>query len=270
MTRPVAGAGTPKRSVRSRVAPPVPASAATVDSKALRLGAAYQRHADEGSNADAVYSALVDAIIAGTLPPGAQLVEERLAALFAVSRTPVREALMRLENEHAVEHDRRRGLVVSYVTSQQIIDVYVIREALDGIAASLGARYASPIDIAELEQLNELMERAGNARDFKRMARLNIEFHAVLARASRNQMLQRFVHDIHRWVQRVPATTLSEPGRAEQAVAEHRNLVAALKANDSAGAEEGARRHIHEALSIRMRMQARMAPQRSEERSFAK
>lgn len=250
---------TRKRLSRSATVAVVSTQAA-VDNKDERLKAAYRRHADHGSNADAVYNALVEEIVSGLLPQGTHLVEERLAALFTVSRTPVREALMRLENEHVAERDRHRGLVVSYVTGQQIIDVYVIREALDGIAASLAARYASPIDIAELEHLNELMIASGQAKDYSRMARLNIDFHTVLARASRNQMLQRFVHDIHRWVQRIPATTLSEPKRAEQASTEHRRLVAALKSNDSVAAEEVARSHIRAAMSIRMRMQARLVP----------
>jgi DNA-binding GntR family transcriptional regulator len=204
---------------------------------------------------------LVEQIVAGNLPPGYALVEERLGNVLGVSRTPVREALMRLENEHAAERDGRRGLVVSYVSSQQILDVYVIREALDGIAASLAAKYASPIDLAELEHLNELMSVAGDAGDYRRMAHLNIEFHGVLARATRNEMLVRFINDIHRWVQRIPATTFSEPGRVGQAVDEHQRLIVALKSSDSAKAESIARQHIRDALAIRMKMQARVAAQ---------
>ncbi|HYM51059.1 MAG TPA: GntR family transcriptional regulator [Candidatus Limnocylindrales bacterium] len=251
---------------RERPATTIAGSSGTLPTgrREASLRAAYERHAGNGSNADAVYQALVDEIVSGALAQGWHLVEEHLAALFDVSRTPVREALMRLENEHLAERDRRRGLVVGYVTGQQIIDVYVIREALDGIAASLAARYGSPIDIAELEHINELMARAAKAKEFTRMAQLNIEFHAVLARASRNQMLQRFVHDIHRWVQRVPATTLAEPGRGTEAIAEHQRLIDALKANDATLAEQAARTHIRDALAIRMRIQARMTPRVAE------
>jgi DNA-binding GntR family transcriptional regulator len=167
---------------------------------------------------------------------------------------------MRLETEGLAEPDRRRGLVVGFVSAQQIMDVYIIREPLEGIAASLAARFGSPLDFGELEQINQLMAEAAQAQDFKLMASLNIEFHSVLARASRNQMLQRFIDDIHRWVQRMPATTLAQPGRAEEAVAEHQRLIASLQAGDAGSAGDLARLHIREALGLRMQMQPRRTP----------
>jgi DNA-binding GntR family transcriptional regulator len=254
-----AGVGDRRRAPRSKSnsAPSRRGPAGPVDQE---LRVAHERHAGSGSSADAVYRALVENIVSGALPSGWHLAEERLAGLFQVSRTPVREALMRLETEGLAEPDRRRGLVVGYVSAQQIMDVYIIREPLEGIAASLAARFGSPIDFAELEQINELMAQAALAQDFTRMASLNIEFHAVLARASRNQMLERFIEDIHRWVQRMPATTLAQPGRAEEAIAEHQRLIASLKASDASGAEELARLHIREALSLRMLMQPRRTP----------
>lgn len=247
---------------RRAVAPPSNASpidrppAGRVD-RELRSG--LLRHAGTGSNADAVYRTLVDNIVSGSLPPGWHLAEERLATLFQVSRTPVREALMRLESEGLAEPDRRRRLIVGYVSAQQIMDVYIIREPLEGIAASLAARFGSPMDFAELDQVNDLMAEAGKKGDFRRMAALNIEFHGVLARAGRNQLVQRFIEDIHRWVQRMPATTLGQPGRAAEAVAEHRRLIATLREGDSKGAEDLARLHIREALNLRMLMQTRRA-----------
>jgi DNA-binding FadR family transcriptional regulator len=87
------------------------------------------------------------------------------------------------------------------------------------------------------------------------MARLNVEFHTALARASRNEILQRFVDQVHQAVRRFQRTTFSEPGRAHEAVSEHAEIIAAIKANDESAAEEAARRHMRNALAVRMAME---------------
>ncbi|MDA8317017.1 MAG: GntR family transcriptional regulator [Actinomycetota bacterium] len=125
--------------------------------------------------------------------------EEELTALFRISRTPIREALMRLEAERLATRTRR-GLAVSAITAEEIIEVYEIREALDGVAARLAARFRTDADLTELRSLHELMSDAAVRGDVRRMARLNVDFHRVLARAARNGMLLSFVDSIHKWV----------------------------------------------------------------------
>ncbi len=221
----------------------------------LALKRLYDRVAGNGSTADAIHDAVSEGILSRILAPGWRLGEERLAALFSVSRTPVREALMRLESENLASRNRRSGLVVADVSAEQILEVYAIREALDGLAARQAASVHSPVDIAALERINEQMARAAAEAAWQRMAVLNVEFHTALARASRNQLLQRLVDQVHQAVRRFTRTTFSEPGRAEAAVDEHRAIIEALRLQDADGAEAAARRHMHNALNVRMTME---------------
>jgi DNA-binding GntR family transcriptional regulator len=212
----------------------------------------------EESSADAVHETLHQAITTGTLPPGWLLREENLAEVFQVSRTPIREALMRLEAGHMVERTRRRALVVSEVTTEQILEVYIIREALDGIAARLAAQFATEADLLELEEINLLIGSAFDAGDNQKMARLNVDFHDVIARASRNEMLHEFVQNVHTWVMRFQTTTFSHVGRAPQAIDEHDEIIAGLRRRDPTASEDAARRHIRRSLDARLAMTSRI------------
>lgn len=219
------------------------------------LKALFSRHAGDGSSADVIHDAIAEAILSRVLPPGWRLGEERLAALFDVSRTPVREALMRLESERLAARHRRSGLVVASLDPGQILEIYVIREALDGIAARLAAQMRSPVDIAILERINDEIAASGRAEDYTRMASLNVEFHTALAHASKNALLQRFIDQVHQAVRRFNRTTFSEPGRADEAVQEHVAIIDAIRSGDESAAEAAARRHMEMALAVRMRME---------------
>lgn len=237
------------------VADEEPKAVANAPVRVGELKAALQRRLGQGSSADAVHDALVEGIENGWLVPGTRLGEVYLAGVFSVSRTPIREALMRLEAEHLVERDRHRGLVVSRVTVEQIIEIYVVREALDGAAARLAASSALTLDIEELTQINDRLDGAARARRFAAMAELNVQFHLILARASRNEMLLRFTEQLYRFVRRFETTTFSHPGRAESALAEHRELIDALRRRDPAGAERIAREHMRRALDVRIKLE---------------
>ena len=220
----------------------------------------FQRRVPDGSTAEAVYGAVAESIENGWLAPGSHLGEEYLAAIFSVSRTPIREALMRLEAEHLAERDRHRGLVVGRITSTQIVEIYVVREALDGAAARLAATQAQALDLNRLDQINNRMREAAVAERYADMAAMNLDFHAVLTAASRNEMLQRFGEQVHRWVRRFASTTFSYPGRALEAVDEHARLVAALRARNPDEAERIARDHMRRAMEIRIELESYPAP----------
>jgi DNA-binding GntR family transcriptional regulator len=215
----------------------------------------FAHYAGNGSTADAIHDAVAEGILSRVLPPGWRLGEERLASLFSVSRTPVREALMRLESESLAARNRRSGLVVANVSAEQILEIYVIREALDGIAARQAAHFNSPVDIAALVRINDALAAAAAEGAYERMASLNVEFHTALARASRNEMLQRFIDQVHQAVRRFQRTTFSEAGRADEAVREHIAIIEAVKKQDESAAEEAARRHMQHALTVRMAME---------------
>ena len=160
---------------------------------------------------DAVHSTLREAIVRGHLEPGMRLGEEEFAKRFDVSRTPVREALLRLETEQLLERVPRHGLVVATVTTDTILDLYVVRQAVDSQAARLAATHASPPEVAELRWLSEQIRIAANEADYARMASLNIQFHESLCRVGRSPLLLTFMQQIHDGVRGIPARRFRGP-----------------------------------------------------------
>ncbi|GBD28803.1 putative D-xylose utilization operon transcriptional repressor [bacterium HR31] len=204
----------------------------------------------------AVYEWVVAAIRSGRLRPGDPLREEQLARQLRCSRTPVREALQRLRAEGYLERGRRRGLAVAEPTQEELLDLCVVRETLEGLAARLAARGITTSEVYFLEELCEDMERALRQDDLHALARLNAEFHAVIWRAARNRYLARELQRIWLLITRQPVTTLSYPGRAREALAEHRALLDAIRVGDADRAEQLARQHMAKAQMIRMRIAA--------------
>ena len=209
---------------------------------------------DARSVADAIGTTLSASIIERELPPAWPLREERLASLFGVSRTPIREALAGLANAGLARRDNRGSLRVRGVTPEQILDVYAVRRQLEGLSASLAAEAATPRQISFLKHLNRACEEAVAAGDSKRLAAANNDFHAAMARSTGNEMLIQFIEDVQKWVKRIPTTTLSYPGRPETALQEHVEIIEAIEARDSARADQLARDHMGVAEEIRMRM----------------
>jgi DNA-binding GntR family transcriptional regulator len=207
-----------------------------------------------GATSDMVYSVLHEAIVSWILPPGQRLGEEQLARLFDVSRTPIREAIFRLETEQFAERIPRRGLVVSHVTPQQIIDVYVVRGALDGLCAALAAEHATPADVSTLNWINASFARAAEAGDLAQLAEINLQFHEAIAQVTRNALLQNLVKQVHYLVRRFHSTTFSQPGRAHASVAEHQRLIDAIAAGDARHARQMAEEHMVTARGIRVAM----------------
>lgn len=214
----------------------------------------WERQARNGAASDMVYQVLREALITGILPPGQRLGEEHLARMFEVSRTPVREALFRLEAEGFAERIPRRGLVASQITPQEIIDVYVVRESMDGLAAKLAALHASAADVSTLVCLNTEFAQAVETRDLDRLVILNLRFHEALAAASQNAFLLDMIKQIHHRVRRFPSTTFTRPGRGLLAVEEHRMIVEAIEKHDAVTARRVAADHMAAARQIRIDM----------------
>lgn len=221
---------------------------------AENLKALWQAQAITGATSDMVYAILHEAILSGILPPGQRLGEELLAALFDVSRTPVREALLRLETTGLAHRVPRRGLIVARITPQEIVEVYVVRETLDGLAAYLAAQFATPSDVAHLVTINEHFSRAAQAGNAVEMADLNLRFHEAIARIARNSLLSQFLTQIHHQVRRIPGTTFQHPGRAAHAVEEHASIVNAIQAGDAERARQLATESMATARRIRIAM----------------
>jgi len=226
------------------------------DSVVQRLSMLDHRPLERSAAADGVYEALREAIVAKRLLPGDRLAEEQLARQFGVSRTPVREALLRLEAEQFATRVARRGLVVRPIPESEVLEVYAVRAALDGLAASLAAEQATPPDRARLRWISDQIREAGDRADYVRMAELNIELHEALCDAAHNGMLLLFMRQIHDWVRRFGEadTTFSRPGRAAEAIAEHDEVISAIEAGHAELAGNLARQHMNRAREARIAM----------------
>jgi DNA-binding GntR family transcriptional regulator len=206
--------------------------------------------------ADGVYEALREAIVTRRLQPGDRLAEEQLAKQFGVSRTPVREALLRLEAEQFAARVARRGLVVRPIPESEVLEVYAVRAALDGLAATLAAEHATPPDVARIRWISRQIAEASEKSDFAKMAELNIELHEAVCDAAHNGMLLHFMQQIHDWVRRFGSgdTTFSHPGRAVDATTEHERVLDAIEAGNGVLAGQLAREHMNRAREVRIAM----------------
>jgi DNA-binding GntR family transcriptional regulator len=195
------------------------------------------------------YSLILEAIDRGDIGPGQRLVETELAERFGVSRTPVREALSRLEAQGVVAREGR-GLRVATLDHHQLGELYEVRGVVEGLAARLAARHAAPEEIAVLGDMVEADRRVLD--DPRALALANRRFHRQLHRASHNRYLIQMLESMRRSMALLSTTTLAVPGRGEQALDEHAAIVAAVAARDEAGAQAAAERHISNAYRTRL------------------
>lgn len=202
--------------------------------------------------ADAVYETVRSAIVSGTLRPGTRVGEDDYARHFAVSRTPVREAFLRLLAERLLERHSGRSLVVSSVSADEVLEVYAVRVVIDGLAARLAAEAARPQDIASLRWLNDRFREAAIAGDAPTMAITNRQFHESMCRAGRNDFLLEMMVTVHDRIGRFPGTTFLRPGRPESAIREHDEIIAAIAARKPDNAERLARAHMTAAMQVRI------------------
>jgi DNA-binding GntR family transcriptional regulator len=207
-----------------------------------------------GSMPDAVAGALREAILDGALEPGAWLREAEIARELKVSRTPVRDAFRILASEGLVNINANPGAVVSPMTSDDILELYVMREALEGLAAKLSARRAPRRCLEEFATLIPEMKRVGQAGDFKALSRLNFEFHAIVRDAAGNRYLERSLTQVQNAARRFPDPTLRLPGRVKESIDEHVALADAITQGDPLTAEKLAVEHMRHLSELRIRM----------------
>jgi DNA-binding GntR family transcriptional regulator len=204
------------------------------------------------SNASEAYDMLLAAIEDGGLPPGMRLREAELADLLAISRTPVREALKRLELQGLVVHEPHHGAVVAALDYGQVTELYLLREVLEGTAARLAAQHATAVEIGVLERMVEADHAL--AGDPKRLARSNRLFHQQIRDTARNRYVGTALENLRLSLALLAGTTLAAPGRAEESIAEHAAIVARIATRDPDGAEAMARQHIQHAFRARVEL----------------
>jgi DNA-binding GntR family transcriptional regulator len=202
------------------------------------------------SRSEQVYEALRRRIRSGELMAGMRVREEELAASLGVSRTPVREALGRLQIRGMVE-SAGGGLAVTVLSRSQVMEVYAMREILEGAAARFAAdENATAADITALRHVHaQFVDFKGDPVGF---ARLNIAFHDAIYEAARNRYQKRMLDDLNDALALLPDTTFAVKSRSRSAAEEHGVILDAIAARDPDAAEKAARMHIARALETRL------------------
>ena len=202
--------------------------------------------------ADELYEYLRGAILDGTLPPEERVVEQKIAKMASVSRTPVREALHRLEMDGLVAAGGR-GLVVVDHSIAEMTELCTVREELEGFASRLGASSRSELDLATLEQIVEESREATTAHDVPRLIELNHLFHETIWESARNRYLARQLGLLRGLIERRGSSTLADPKRQTEALAEHVAIFDAISRQDPEAAAQATHEHFRKAMGLRLR-----------------
>ncbi|MGV8987099.1 MAG: GntR family transcriptional regulator [Cypionkella sp.] len=200
------------------------------------------------------YTLILEAIEAGFFKPGDRLVESELAERFGVSRTPVREALQRLETQAMLTRDGR-SLIVASLDHNQLSELYAVRTELEGLAARLAARHATEEELRVLRSMVE-EDKGLLGGDPRALSRANKRFHKQIHLASHNRFLVQQLDLVHRSMALMANTSFAAEGREGPALVEHDKIVSAIEARDGDAAYAALKAHISKAYETRLRVDA--------------
>ncbi len=201
------------------------------------------------SLADQVFERLENEILGGKYQPGELLTEARLTEDLGVSRTPVREALRRLEQEHIVEVSSK-GILVLGVTEKDLCDIYAIRTRIEGMAAAAAATRKDAPEAKELLEAIELQEYYVTRHDADRIKYMDSRFHELVYRMSGSTILYDTLLPLHKKVQKFRKAAVQNEARAESSLLEHREIYHAIMAGDTAAAEKAMIAHVQNAMNF--------------------
>jgi DNA-binding GntR family transcriptional regulator len=193
-----------------------------------------------------IYDTLRDAIINGELKAGMRLVETHIAEQLGVSRTPVREAIHKLESEGLITDHSQKGLIVSEVSSEDAEEIQGIRMILERYAARLAATRIKDEELKRLEELLDQSEEYIKIGDIDRVLKLNTKFHNLIHSISGSKRLQGLIRQHSEFIQRFRRAALYTKGHAAQALKEHRLIVEALRMKSPDTVEVIISQHIAE------------------------
>jgi len=206
---------------------------------------------DRTSRARRVYDALRGMIRDGRYGSGDRIREEEVARTLGVSRTPVREALSRLQARGLLEM-AQGGLVVAVLQRPQVLELYAMREILEGSAARFAAQHASASEIATLHMLGGRFERC--IGDPPKLAQINRDFHEAIYEAAHNRYLMRMLDEVNDALALLPGTTFMLAGRPQIAVEEHARIIEGIERRNADAAEGAARHHMQKAQEARLEL----------------
>lgn len=199
---------------------------------------------------EVVCETLREAIRAGVLKPGERLMEIQLADELGVSRTPVREAIRKLELEGYVIMLPRRGTYVANLSIRDINEVFEIRTTLDALASGLAAERITGEELEKLERLLVLIGEYIEQNDIEKIVATDTEFHDLLYQASRNTRLVGIIFNLREQLTRFRSASMSYPGRLKKTLEEHSRLVEAIAQGNGELAQKLAVEHMENSEHI--------------------
>ena len=191
-----------------------------------------------------VYAALKESIVTGELKANQRLIEENLAAEMGASRTPVREAIQKLESEDFVTKLPKGGFIVRPLTAQDIEEVFGILSVLESYAAYLTTLHLSEKILQRLEDASQKFDDALREKDPEKLAKLNMAYHDVIYKGSGSKMLYELIYRLRDYFYRYRRVLLDLPDMASISSREHRAVFEAMRDRDAATVEELVRKHI--------------------------
>lgn len=212
---------------------------------------------------EVVCETLRDAIRSGVLQPGERLMEIQLAEELGVSRTPVREAIRKLELEGYVIMIPRRGTYVASLSIRDINEVFEIRTTLDSLASGLAAER---ITDEELERMQRLLVAIGSyieEGNMEKIVEADTEFHDILYQASRNTRLVGIIVNLRDQLTRYRRTSMAVPGRLQETLAEHRRIVDAIAQGNVEEAQQAAEYHMEKSEQTLLKSMEEMDSQKT-------
>lgn len=196
------------------------------------------------TRAEAAYQELRRGILSGEYPPAAPLSEYQLAANLRLSRTPVREALARLEHERLVRTVGGRGCFVAELTPNDIIEIYQVREPLESSAARISAERMTAEGIATLESIVAQMRDSAKAGYAEETFVTDVDLHKTIVRTTQNSRMSAILDTLDDQMHRIRSMWPRTPRWLDGAVEEHAAIVGSIAARDPDGAERAMRTHL--------------------------
>jgi len=203
---------------------------------------------------EVVFNSIRGAIISGVLKPGERLMEVQRAEKMGVSRTPIREAIRKLELEGLVVMIARKGAYVADLSIKNITDVLEVRAVLEGLASGLAALRMTDEEIKDLELTARHFEQAMNSNDVEGVIQTDIEFHEKIFKATRNEKLLQLTNSLMEQVQRFRVMYLNKAIKSTNLIKEHYKIVEAISRRNREMAENIAKIHIQNAEKDMMRL----------------
>lgn len=191
------------------------------------------------------YKELKRIILEYRVPLGGKLNEGELAAALGISRTPVREAINRLEKEGLVQIFPQRGAFVVRFSEKDVFELFLIRENLEGLAARLAAERINEENLVKLESCIQGFQEPFTEKDVQRYGKEDFRFHQTIVAISDAQRLIKMISTLYDHIRIFRLTTLGLSSRMKTSLAEHRLLIEAFQRRDSEQAEQMMRQHIH-------------------------